>query len=137
MPEQMGRVCLLRPWRSVPTTPCLWVLHISFLLPTPRQNFTGRGEPDSVRCDTRAQLIARGCDLDDIMDPRSFSETKENQQGGQKQLFPQRVTLHLRPGGHGPAQSSVAAGWVSFSPASYVPCRKEGKTSGKHYSVPP
>ncbi|XP_035873394.1 integrin beta-2 isoform X2 [Phyllostomus discolor] len=61
-------------------------------------NFTGRGEPDSVRCDTRAQLTARGCDPDDIMDPKSFSETNENQQGGQKQLFPQRVTLHLRPG---------------------------------------
>ncbi|XP_024415761.1 integrin beta-2 [Desmodus rotundus] len=61
-------------------------------------NFTGQGEPDSVRCDTRAQLISRGCEADDIMDPRSFAEIKENQQGGQKQLFPQKVTLHLRPG---------------------------------------
>ncbi|KAM5333133.1 integrin beta-2 [Glossophaga mutica] len=61
-------------------------------------NFTGQGEPDSVRCDTRAQLTSRGCEADDIMDPRSFAETTENQQGGQKQLFPQRVTLHLRPG---------------------------------------
>ncbi|XP_037014078.2 integrin beta-2 [Artibeus jamaicensis] len=61
-------------------------------------NFTGQGEPDSVRCDTRAQLISRGCETDDIMDPKSFAKTTENQQGGQKQLFPQGVTLHLRPG---------------------------------------
>ena len=106
-------------------------------LPTPRQNFTGQGEPDSVRCDTRAQLISRGCEEDDIMDPRSFAEIKENQQGGQKQLFPQKVTLHLRPGGLGPAWGSVAVGRVSFSPVSCVLCKKEGETSGKHYSVPP
>ncbi|XP_054435074.1 integrin beta-2 [Pteronotus mesoamericanus] len=63
-----------------------------------KPNFPGPGEPDSVRCDTRAELTAKGCEADDIMDPRSFAETTENQEGGQKQLFPQKVTLHLRPG---------------------------------------
>nr|KAF6382284.1 integrin subunit beta 2 [Pipistrellus kuhlii] len=61
-------------------------------------NFSRPGEPDSVRCDTRAELLSKGCAADDIMDPRSFAETTENQQGGQKQLFPQKVKLHLRPG---------------------------------------
>lgn len=61
-------------------------------------NFSRPGEPDSVRCDTRTELLSKGCAADDIMNPRSLAETKENQQGGQKQLFPQKVTLHLRPG---------------------------------------
>ncbi|XP_016076742.1 PREDICTED: integrin beta-2 [Miniopterus natalensis] len=63
-----------------------------------KPNFPGQGEPDSVRCDTRAQLLSKGCAADDIMDPRSFAETKEAHEGGQKQLFPQKVTLYLRPG---------------------------------------
>lgn len=61
-------------------------------------NFSRPGEPDSVRCDTRAELLSKGCPADDITDPRSLAETTENQQGGQKQLFPQKVKLHLRPG---------------------------------------
>lgn len=61
-------------------------------------NFTGQGEPDSHRCDTREQLLQKGCAADDIMDPRSFAETQEDQKRGQKQLSPQKVTIHLRPG---------------------------------------
>ncbi|KAM7133801.1 integrin beta-2 [Molossus nigricans] len=61
-------------------------------------NFPGPGEPDSIRCDTRAQLLSKGCPADDIMNPKSLAETTEDQKGGQKQLFPQKVTLYLRPG---------------------------------------
>ncbi|KAG8505758.1 Integrin beta-2, partial [Galemys pyrenaicus] len=61
-------------------------------------NFTGRGEPDSARCDTREQLLLKGCPADDIMDPQSLAQPQPNPQGGQKQLSPQMVTLHLRPG---------------------------------------
>ncbi|XP_053420224.1 integrin beta-2 isoform X2 [Nycticebus coucang] len=61
-------------------------------------NFTGPGDPDSIRCDTRQQLLMRGCVADDIMDPRSLAETQEDREGGQKQLSPQKVTLYLRPG---------------------------------------
>nr|XP_003823870.1 integrin beta-2 [Pan paniscus] len=61
-------------------------------------NFTGPGDPDSIRCDTRPQLLMRGCAADDIMDPKSLAETQEDHNGGQKQLSPQKVTLYLRPG---------------------------------------
>ncbi|XP_067595758.1 integrin beta-2 isoform X1 [Pseudorca crassidens] len=61
-------------------------------------NFTGQGEPDSTRCDTREQLLSKGCATDDIIDPRSHAMTQEDQVGGQKQLSPQKVTLYLRPG---------------------------------------
>ncbi|XP_010634893.1 integrin beta-2 [Fukomys damarensis] len=61
-------------------------------------NFTGPGEPDSARCDTREQLVKKGCAPDDIMDPRSLAEPQGEYGGGQKQLFPQKVTLYLRPG---------------------------------------
>ncbi|XP_046504842.1 integrin beta-2-like, partial [Equus quagga] len=61
-------------------------------------NFTRQGEPDSHRCDTREQLLQKGCAADDIMDPRSIAETQQDQKGGQKQLSPQKVTVYLRPG---------------------------------------
>ncbi|XP_045396784.1 integrin beta-2 [Lemur catta] len=61
-------------------------------------NFTGPGDPDSIRCDTREQLLRLGCAADDIMDPRSLAETLEDGVGGRKQLSPQQVTLYLRPG---------------------------------------
>ncbi|XP_058379260.1 integrin beta-2-like [Diceros bicornis minor] len=61
-------------------------------------NFTGRGEHESHRCDTREQLLMKGCAADDIMDPRSLAKTQEDHEGGQKQLSPQKVTLYLRPG---------------------------------------
>uniref|UniRef100_A0A8C6R6C1 Integrin beta n=1 Tax=Nannospalax galili TaxID=1026970 RepID=A0A8C6R6C1_NANGA len=63
-----------------------------------KPNFTGKGEPDSVRCDTREQLLIKGCPSDDIMKPGSFAIPQDFEQGGRKQLFPQKVTLHLRPG---------------------------------------
>ncbi|KAM4889452.1 integrin beta-2-like [Thomomys bottae] len=61
-------------------------------------NFTGPGELDSMRCDTRAQLQRKGCDPDDILDPQSFAELQEDPQKSLKRLSPQQVTLHLRPG---------------------------------------
>ncbi|XP_077900897.1 integrin beta-2 isoform X3 [Ictidomys tridecemlineatus] len=61
-------------------------------------NFTGQGEPDSVRCDTREQLLKKGCAADDIMEPRSLAEPQQDLEGAWKQLSPQKVTLHLRPG---------------------------------------
>lgn len=61
-------------------------------------NFTGQGEPDSTRCDTRAQLLSKGCPADDIMEPKSLAETRQSQAGKQKQLSPEEVTLYLRPG---------------------------------------
>uniref|UniRef100_A0A8C5URW2 Integrin beta n=1 Tax=Microcebus murinus TaxID=30608 RepID=A0A8C5URW2_MICMU len=61
-------------------------------------NFTGPGDPDSIRCDTREQLLMRGCPTDDIMDPRSLAEPLKDRQGARKQLSPQQVTLYLRPG---------------------------------------
>nr|AAA39325.1 complement receptor C3 beta-subunit [Mus musculus] len=61
-------------------------------------NFTGPGEPDSLRCDTRAQLLLKGCPADDIMDPRSIANPEFDQRGQRKQLSPQKVTLYLRPG---------------------------------------
>lgn len=61
-------------------------------------NFTAPGEPDSIRCDTREQLRAKGCELDNIMDPKSLAEPQEELDGGRKQLSPQKVTLFLRPG---------------------------------------
>lgn len=61
-------------------------------------NFTERGEPDSLRCDTRAQLLLKGCPADDIMEPSSLAEPQYDQPGDRKQLSPQKVTLYLRPG---------------------------------------
>ncbi|XP_007946883.1 integrin beta-2 [Orycteropus afer afer] len=61
-------------------------------------NFTGRGEPDSIRCDTRDQLLLKGCVSDDIVDPKSLVEAQEDWVGNRKQLSPQTVTLYLRPG---------------------------------------
>ncbi|XP_019480550.1 PREDICTED: integrin beta-2 [Hipposideros armiger] len=63
-----------------------------------QQNFAGPGQPDSIRCDTREQLLAMKCAADDIIDPRSIADSQVDQKGGQKQLSPQRVTLYLRPG---------------------------------------
>ncbi|XP_036767972.2 integrin beta-2 [Manis pentadactyla] len=61
-------------------------------------NFTGPGEPNSVRCDTRKQLQSKGCAADDIMEPQSLAEAHEDRHGAQKQLCPQKVMLSLRPG---------------------------------------
>ncbi|XP_042527578.1 integrin beta-2 [Dipodomys spectabilis] len=61
-------------------------------------NFTDQGEPDSTRCDTREQLQKKGCEADNILDPRSFAMPQKDPQRGSTQLSPQHVTLHLRPG---------------------------------------
>ncbi|XP_075399450.1 integrin beta-2 [Tenrec ecaudatus] len=61
-------------------------------------NFTGRGEPDSVRCDTREQLLQKGCVNDDIVEPSSLVEVQKDEARDRQQLSPQRVTLYLRPG---------------------------------------
>uniref|UniRef100_A0A667H161 Integrin beta n=1 Tax=Lynx canadensis TaxID=61383 RepID=A0A667H161_LYNCA len=56
-------------------------------------NFTGLGEPDSVRCDTREQLLLKGCAADDIIDPRSLPRTHDDQEAVRKQLSPQKCLL--------------------------------------------
>ncbi|KAM5281820.1 integrin beta-2 [Ctenodactylus gundi] len=61
-------------------------------------NFTGPGEPDSARCDTREELLKKGCAADNIMNPQSLAEPQRDHQGDRKQLSPQKVTLYLRPG---------------------------------------
>lgn len=62
-------------------------------------NFTGPSEPDSVRCDTREQLLSKGCAADDIMDPRSLAQPQKDEDRDRKQqLSPQRVRVYLRPG---------------------------------------
>ncbi|XP_076975268.1 integrin beta-2 [Tamandua tetradactyla] len=61
-------------------------------------NFTSHGEPDSARCDTREQLLLRGCAADDIMYPQSIAEPQGYTRGHRQQLSPQKVTLYLRPG---------------------------------------
>ena len=54
-----------------------------------------------MRCDTREQLRQKGCPADDIMEPRSLAEPQYDPPGERKQLFPQKVTLYLRPGRFG------------------------------------
>ncbi|XP_005375961.1 PREDICTED: integrin beta-2 isoform X2 [Chinchilla lanigera] len=63
-----------------------------------KPNFTGPGEPDSARCDTREQLLKKGCAPDDIMNPSSLTEPQGDQRGDRQQLFPQSFKLFLRPG---------------------------------------
>lgn len=62
------------------------------------QNFTGQGQPESVRCDTPEQLLLRGCTSEYLVDPKSLAEPQEDKDRDQKQLSPQNVTLYLRPG---------------------------------------
>ncbi|XP_068602189.1 integrin beta-2 [Brachionichthys hirsutus] len=69
-------------------------------------NFTKAGEQEATRCDTRAQLRARGCRMDEITSPQnnvdvldekplSVSLTSDQQP---VQLSPQKISLRLRPG---------------------------------------
>uniref|UniRef100_A0A3Q4AUH3 Integrin beta n=1 Tax=Mola mola TaxID=94237 RepID=A0A3Q4AUH3_MOLML len=68
-------------------------------------NFTKPGEQEAVRCDTRAQLMQRGCQMDEIISPENrISIVKEtplsisfNQQEP-VQLSPQNISLKIRPG---------------------------------------
>lgn len=50
----------------------------------------------------------KGCAADDIMDPSSLAEPQDVQEGGQKQLSPQKVTVYLRPGRRGLSHGQVA-----------------------------
>ncbi|EDL03669.1 integrin beta 2-like, isoform CRA_a [Mus musculus] len=61
-------------------------------------NFTGRGEPDSVRCDTPEQLLLKGCTSEYLVDPKSLAESQEDKERDQRQLSPRNVTVFLRPG---------------------------------------
>ncbi|XP_028924941.1 integrin beta-2 [Ornithorhynchus anatinus] len=64
-----------------------------------KPNFTKRGEPDSIRCDTKEQLILRGCEEGNIMNPNSVAIPEEREMlNNQKQLTPQKMRLQLRPG---------------------------------------
>ncbi|XP_037065500.1 integrin beta-2-like protein isoform X2 [Peromyscus leucopus] len=65
---------------------------------TKDKNFTGQGEPESVRCDTPGQLLLKGCTSEYLVDPKSLAEPQEDKDRDQKQLSPQNVTLYLRPG---------------------------------------
>ncbi|KAM4608389.1 integrin beta-2 [Polymixia lowei] len=73
-------------------------------------NFTKPGEQEAARCDTRAQLMERGCTEDEILSPKNFIQVvkslplsqsfqvnpNQNQQEP-VQLSPQEIKLKLRP----------------------------------------
>ncbi|KAK6292703.1 hypothetical protein J4Q44_G00372880 [Coregonus suidteri] len=69
-------------------------------------NFTKPGEQEAARCDTRAQLVERGCMEGDIISPINiFSFSKNSTLSNSTfdkdepiQLRPQEVNLKLRPG---------------------------------------
>ncbi|XP_044159190.1 integrin beta-2 [Bufo gargarizans] len=62
-------------------------------------NFTKAGEADSVRCDTTEKLLNLGCDLRNIIDPKSEVRDKDDQPLDDKvQITPKQVDLQLRPG---------------------------------------
>ncbi|KAK5889496.1 hypothetical protein CesoFtcFv8_015496 [Champsocephalus esox] len=82
--------------RSAPE--CVWCKQL---------NFTKAGEQEAVRCDTKAQLMKRGCKREEIIspentlaivkaDPLSVSFDKQLKQP--VQLSPQKIRLRLRPG---------------------------------------
>ncbi|XP_072496940.1 integrin beta-2 isoform X2 [Notamacropus eugenii] len=62
-------------------------------------NFAERGEPDSIRCDTKQQLLQKDCQESDIVDPHSMVSSMSDPPGAKRsQLTPQNVQLRLRPG---------------------------------------
>lgn len=70
-------------------------------------NFTKTGEQDAVRCDTEKNLIARGCNKEDIIDVKNTIKYNVNKPLTDKftrrdkeyvQLSPQDISLKLRPG---------------------------------------
>ncbi|XP_067111020.1 integrin beta-2 isoform X2 [Osmerus mordax] len=63
-------------------------------------NFTKPGEPEASRCDTKAQLIQKGCMDGNIISPSNVLQTEENKPliTDSVQLKPQSVKLQLRPG---------------------------------------
>ncbi|KAE8299798.1 Integrin beta-2 Cell surface adhesion glycoproteins [Larimichthys crocea] len=80
--------------RSGPS--CVWCKQL---------NFTKQGEQEAARCDTQAQLIERGCKLDEIISPENNVSTVKkdplsdsSSQQEPVQLSPQKISLNLRPG---------------------------------------
>uniref|UniRef100_A0A2I2ZH39 Integrin beta n=1 Tax=Gorilla gorilla gorilla TaxID=9595 RepID=A0A2I2ZH39_GORGO len=68
-------------------------------------NFTASGEAEARRCAPREELLARGCPLEELEEPRGQQEVLQDQplsQGargeGATQLAPQRFRVTLRPG---------------------------------------
>lgn len=136
---RLGSLCLALVFSAGTCQGCEMLLQLVTLCPTLRdlcpdlgspcphvpQNFTAPGEPDSVRCDTREQLRLKECPLDDIINPASLAEPQEDREQGQKQLFPSRVTLYLRPGmiwrgprsGHLWGEGGPQGQWVQARPA--------------------
>uniref|UniRef100_A0A2K6LC59 Integrin beta n=2 Tax=Rhinopithecus TaxID=542827 RepID=A0A2K6LC59_RHIBE len=68
-------------------------------------NFTASGEAEARRCARREELLARGCPLEELEEPRGQQEVLQDQPlshgargEGATQLAPQRVRVTLRPG---------------------------------------
>ncbi|XP_063743515.1 integrin beta-2 isoform X2 [Eleginops maclovinus] len=68
-------------------------------------NFTKAGEQEAVRCDTKAQLMKKGCKREEIISPNNTLEIVKNVplsvsfiQQEPVQLSPQEINLKLRPG---------------------------------------
>uniref|UniRef100_A0A8C4GUU9 Integrin beta n=1 Tax=Dicentrarchus labrax TaxID=13489 RepID=A0A8C4GUU9_DICLA len=68
-------------------------------------NFTKSGEQETVRCDTKAKLIERGCKTEDIIFPEDSKQIDKEDplsesfnQEKPVQLSPQKISLKLRPG---------------------------------------
>ncbi|XP_060944579.1 integrin beta-2 [Limanda limanda] len=68
-------------------------------------NFTKAGERETARCDTQAQLIAKGCKKEEIISPQNGVFPSKNdpltssfKEKGAVQLSPQKISLKLRPG---------------------------------------
>lgn len=68
------------------------------------QNFIKDGEQDAVRCNTRADLIKRGCKENEIISPKNKRNIAKDdplsasQNGQVVQMRPQKIDLDLRPG---------------------------------------
>uniref|UniRef100_A0A3Q2D9A5 Integrin beta n=2 Tax=Cyprinodon variegatus TaxID=28743 RepID=A0A3Q2D9A5_CYPVA len=68
-------------------------------------NFTKAGEQESVRCDTKAKLIERGCKTEEMISPKNqqiilqsdpLSQSSDSEEP--VQMSPQKIHLKLRPG---------------------------------------
>ncbi|XP_013926954.1 PREDICTED: integrin beta-2 [Thamnophis sirtalis] len=62
-----------------------------------KRNFTKAGEPDSVRCDTKQQLLEKGCEGNIIFPENFIDPVSSAQSNTKKQIYPEVVRLHLRP----------------------------------------
>nr|ALJ30161.1 CD18 transcript 1 [Paralichthys olivaceus]ALJ30162.1 CD18 transcript 2 [Paralichthys olivaceus] len=75
---------------------CMWCQQL---------NFTKAGEQEAARCDTQAQLIAKGCMKEEIISPqhsvlinKKDPLTTSFKELAAVQLSPQKISLKLRPG---------------------------------------